>query len=109
MEQNLADSERILGPNRPHTPASRNNLACAYQDAGKLEKAIDLFEQTLADFERILGPDHPHTLITRNNLARAYQDIVMNITSWISRVLMTLFTTVYSASLSGWRSSFRRL
>ena len=72
FKKNLADSERILGPDHPGTLVSRNNLALAYQDAGKLEKAIDLFEQTLADFERILGPDHPHTLITRNNLALAY-------------------------------------
>jgi len=74
FKKNLADSERILGPDHPGTLVSRNNLALAYQDAGKLEKAIDLFEQTLADFERILGPDHPHTLITRDNLALAYQD-----------------------------------
>ena len=74
FEHNLVDRERILGPDHPHTLASRNNLALAYQDAGELEQAINLFEQTLADRERVLGPDHPHTLTSRNNLARAYQD-----------------------------------
>ena len=67
----MTDSERILGLNHPHTLTLRNNLASAYQDAGKLEQAINLFEQTLADRERILGPDHPDTLTSRDNLARA--------------------------------------
>ena len=73
FEKNLADSERILGPDHPDTLTSRNNLASAYQNAGRLE-AIDLFEQNLTDTLRILGPDHPDTLTSRNNLARAYQD-----------------------------------
>ena len=63
-----------LGPDRPSTLASRNNLAGAYQDAGRLDEAIPLFEQTLEDRTRILGPDHPDTLITRGNLAGAYRD-----------------------------------
>ena len=74
FKKNLADSERILGPDHPGTLVSRNNLALAYQDAGELEQAIPLSEQTLADRERILGPDHPGTLVSRNNLALAYQD-----------------------------------
>lgn len=74
FKKNLADSERILGPDHPGTLVSRNNLALAYQDAGKLEKAINLFKQTLADSERILGSDHPNTLTSRGNLASAYQD-----------------------------------
>ena len=63
-----------LGPDRPSTLASRNNLAGAYQDAGRLDEAITLYEQTLEDRTRVLGPDHPDTLITRNNLAGAYRD-----------------------------------
>ena len=74
FEKNLADSERILGPDHPGTLVSRNNLALAYQDAGELEQAIPLSEQALADRERVLGPDHPGTLVSRNNLALAYQD-----------------------------------
>jgi tetratricopeptide (TPR) repeat protein len=52
---------------------SRNNLAYAYQSAGRLGEAIPLFEQTLADSERVLGTDHPRTLALRNNLAGAYE------------------------------------
>ncbi|MHB1430825.1 MAG: tetratricopeptide repeat protein, partial [Streptosporangiaceae bacterium] len=65
------DSERVLGPDHPQTLASRNNLAGAYESAGRLGEAIPLYQATLADSERVLGPDHPQTLVSRNNLARA--------------------------------------
>ena len=63
-----------LGPDHPSTLASRNNLAEAYCDAGRLDDAITLHRQTLEDHTRILGPHHPDTLTSRNNLASAYQD-----------------------------------
>ena len=65
--------EQTLGTH-PDTLTSRNNLATAYRDAGKLDQAIALFEQNLADRERILGPHHRDTLTSRNNLATAYRD-----------------------------------
>jgi hypothetical protein len=34
-EQTLAARERVLGPDHPHTLTSRNNLASAYQAAGR--------------------------------------------------------------------------
>ncbi|MGW5317830.1 tetratricopeptide repeat protein, partial [Nocardia thailandica] len=57
----------------PTTLASRNNLAGAYESAGRLAEAITLYEQTLSDSERLLGPDHPDTLTSRNNLAYTYE------------------------------------
>ena len=63
-----------LGPDHPSTLASRNSLAGAYQEAGRLEEAIALFEQNLEDRTRILGPHHPSTLASRINLANAYRD-----------------------------------
>ena len=69
----VADFERVLGPGHPGTLASRNNLATAYQEAGRAAEAIPLHQQTLADRERVLGPDHPDTLQSRNNLANAYR------------------------------------
>ncbi len=63
-----------LGPDHPSTLASRNNLAYAYRDAGRLDEAIALYEQTLEDRTRILGPHHPNTLTSRNNLASAYHN-----------------------------------
>ena len=63
----------LLGPDHPYTLASRNNLAGAYEGAGRLTEAIALFEQVLADRIRVLGEDHLQTLTSRNNLAGAYE------------------------------------
>ena len=72
----LADSVtragNTLGPDHPRTLTSRNNLAVAYQDAGRLDEAIPQYEQILADRTRILGLEHPDTLLSRSNLAGAY-------------------------------------
>ncbi|MGW6643342.1 FxSxx-COOH system tetratricopeptide repeat protein [Streptomyces iakyrus] len=65
--------ERLLGKRHRDTLHSRNNLAAAYQDAGDLQRATQLFESNLADSERLLGTEHPHTLSRRNNLAVAYR------------------------------------
>jgi hypothetical protein len=48
---------------------SRNNLAMAYQDAGRTAEAVPLLERTLADYERLLGAEHPNTKVVRGNLA----------------------------------------
>ena len=61
----------MLGADHPQTLTWRNNLAGAYQAAGRLDQAIPLCERTLADAERVLGADHPHTLSSRNNLERS--------------------------------------
>ena len=62
-----------LGPHHPDTLASRNNLTGTYRDAGRLDKAIALYEQNLEDSIRVLGPDHPSTLTSRFNLAGAHR------------------------------------
>ena len=74
LTESVAQAGNFLGPDHPDTLASRNNLAYAYRDAGRLNEAIPLFEQALTDRTRILGPHHPDTLASRNNLASAYQD-----------------------------------
>ncbi|MGW2543157.1 tetratricopeptide repeat protein, partial [Kitasatospora sp. NPDC001574] len=68
----LEDRVRVLGENAPDTLTSRNNLACAYQDAGDLAQAIPLHERTLEAMTRVLGENAPDTLTSRDNLARAY-------------------------------------
>ena len=68
----LSVVEEVLGPDHPDTLVSRNNLASAYESAGRLGEAIPLYEQVLADRVRVLGDDHPQTLTSRNNLAYAY-------------------------------------
>jgi hypothetical protein len=69
----LVDEERVLGADHPDTLGTRNNLANAYQDAGRTAEAIALHERNLVDSERVLGT-HPDTLSTRGNLALAYRD-----------------------------------
>ena len=69
----LSVVEEVLGPDHPDTLVSRNNLASAYESAGRLGEAITLIEEVLADRVRVLGEDHPDTLISRNNLAAAYR------------------------------------
>ena len=64
--------EDVLGPDHPDTLSARNNLPGAYEDVGRFDEAIELYERVLADRVRVLGPDHPDTLISRNNLAPAY-------------------------------------
>ena len=39
-----------------------NNLAAAYEKAGKLDLAVPLYEETLKLRKAKLGPDHPETL-----------------------------------------------
>ena len=72
-ERNLEECIHILGPNHPDTLTSRNNLANAYQAAGRLDEAIPLYQQTLTGRSRTLGPHHPLTLTTQDNLASAYR------------------------------------
>jgi tetratricopeptide (TPR) repeat protein len=68
------DLEWMLGPDHTDTLRSRNSLAVAYQEAGRVSEAIPLFEQTLVGRERVLGPKHPDTLTSQHNLAVAYQE-----------------------------------
>jgi tetratricopeptide (TPR) repeat protein len=67
----VADQERVLGPDDPHTLAAQNNLANAYRAAGRTDDAVALHERVLAARERVLGPDHPHAVQSRQNLAAA--------------------------------------
>ena len=74
LTESVTQAGKALGPDHPHTLGSRNNLANAYQDAGRLDEAITLHQQTLGDRTRILGPIHPGTLSSRHNLAIAYRE-----------------------------------
>ncbi|MGW3692306.1 tetratricopeptide repeat protein, partial [Streptomyces sp. NPDC005149] len=70
LQDLLADYERVLGPDHPHTLTTRNNLAHLHGEAGDVAGAAAALQDLLADYERVLGPDHPHTLTARNNLAQ---------------------------------------
>ncbi|MFF3539696.1 tetratricopeptide repeat protein, partial [Streptomyces sp. NPDC002466] len=70
LEHVLADRERLLGNQHPHTLTTRANLAASYQQAGRTEEAINLLEHVLADRERLLGNQHPDTRSARDVLSR---------------------------------------
>ncbi|MEU6797729.1 tetratricopeptide repeat protein [Nonomuraea wenchangensis] len=72
LEATLADCERVLGPDHPHTLACCTHLAHAYYAAQDLGRAIPLYEATLGGCEQVLGADHHYTLVSRSNLAGAY-------------------------------------
>ncbi|WP_420063573.1 tetratricopeptide repeat protein [Micromonospora chokoriensis] len=59
---------RVLGPDHPHTLATRGNLARWRGEAGDPASAATACADLLTDQVRVLGPDHPHTLTTRNRL-----------------------------------------
>ena len=44
-ERTVADYERVLGPTHPDALAARNNLALAYQAAGRPDKAKGLTDR----------------------------------------------------------------
>ena len=73
LHRGLSLNEGHLGPDHQNTLTARNNLASAYETAGRVGEAIDLFEQVVADRLRVVGPDDPDTLSSRHNLASAYQ------------------------------------
>ena len=57
----------------PRHSHSMNNLASAYQAAGKLDRALPLYRGDAALRKSKLGPDHPDTLKSMNNLAAGYR------------------------------------
>jgi len=73
MAKEAADGlARTLGNDHPDTLRGMSNLACAYLDAGQIDRALPLFEDTLALSKSKLGPDHNDTLASMNNLASGY-------------------------------------
>ena len=50
-----------------------NDIAPAYESAGRFDEAIPLYEKVLANSVRVLGRDHPDVLGARNSLAVAYR------------------------------------
>jgi Tetratricopeptide repeat len=70
-ESLVATAPRYFGSGSQETLTVRDNLALAYQAAGRVGEAIPLFEQGLAATERVLGTEHPTTATIRTNLAEA--------------------------------------
>jgi tetratricopeptide (TPR) repeat protein len=69
----LETTRGILSKDHADTCCLAHHLGCAYQDEGRLARAIDIYQDTLARRQRVLGERHSDTLITANNLACAYR------------------------------------
>jgi eukaryotic-like serine/threonine-protein kinase len=63
---------RQMGPDHSETLQSCQNLAMAYQDAGRLDRAIPILQSTLDRRRATLGDDHVDALESMNDLAVAY-------------------------------------
>jgi hypothetical protein len=51
---------------------ARGRLAAAYDSAGRMASALQLYEQACQGYARVLGADDPETLVSQANLAHAY-------------------------------------
>ena len=67
----VAVVEDVLGADHPYTLTVRNNLAGAYESAGRLDEAIDAKKKLLPDCQRVLGREHPLTKQVEKNLEAA--------------------------------------
>ena len=67
----VAVVEDVLGADHPYTLTVRNNLAGAYESAGRLAEAIDAKKKLLPDCQRVLGREHPLTKQVEKNLEAA--------------------------------------
>jgi tetratricopeptide (TPR) repeat protein len=74
FQRALAIYEKALGPDRPNTATSLNNLAMLYYDQGRYGEAEPLHQRVLAIREKALGPDHADFAASLNNLALLYID-----------------------------------
>jgi hypothetical protein len=71
-----------------------------YQDGGRVDDAIAIYEPLVADLERILGAEHADTLGSLRNLASAYE--VAGRTADAERVRGRLGEDDPEPSASGW-------
>ncbi|MHC4956377.1 MAG: tetratricopeptide repeat protein [Planctomycetota bacterium] len=72
LEETLERQKAKLGPDHPDTCQAMHSLALAYQNAGKLDKALPLLESVVELVTAEFGPDHPNTVGATQNLAVAY-------------------------------------
>jgi tetratricopeptide (TPR) repeat protein len=74
FDRALVIRKTVLGPERPDTAQSLNNLAFLLHNQGDLAAARPLYKRALTIREKVLGPEHRDTAVSLNNLARLLQD-----------------------------------
>ena len=72
FQRALEIRRRQLGEDHAKTLESCQNLAMAYQDAGRVDQAIPILQATQDRRRAILGEDHVDTIESMNDLAAAY-------------------------------------
>jgi tetratricopeptide (TPR) repeat protein len=75
LDPALIFAKAISGIEHPSTIPYVDNLAMAYQRAGRWAESVPLFERALELRKASLGPEHTNTLHSMNNLAMAYLDL----------------------------------
>jgi eukaryotic-like serine/threonine-protein kinase len=68
LQQTVDTRRRVLGPERPETLRSMNNLARTLDHEGHYAEAQALVRKTLDAERRVLGPEHPDTVWSISNL-----------------------------------------
>ena len=74
FEESLADRRTVLGTEHPETLATMNNLAVAYEKAGRFDQAEETQRTSLETKERVLGRNHPSVLGSIYNLAKFHRN-----------------------------------
>ena len=110
--QLLDDQVGVFDPSDHESQSARANLATAYRNAGRPEKAIPIYQRLVAERETNYGATHPKVTQVLNNLANAcsqmkdferalsYHHRVLNIRS--SRLGQTHPETLNSIYNVGW-------
>jgi len=68
----------VLGEKHPTSLLILNNLATTYQNLGRHDEALPLFEKSYRLSKEVLGEQHPTSLLIINNLATTYQSLGSN-------------------------------
>ncbi|KAL2865008.1 putative kinesin light chain [Aspergillus lucknowensis] len=61
LVQVLETRKQVLGPERPQTLTSMNNLAHTWKSLGKVQEALSLMDECAKLSNKVLGADHPDT------------------------------------------------
>ncbi|MEU4693645.1 FxSxx-COOH system tetratricopeptide repeat protein [Actinoplanes sp. NPDC023714] len=72
-ERVLAEQERLLGPDHPHTLMTRGSYAADLRGLGHYPEALDIDAVTYRAWQDQYGDNFPRTLAAQNNLAVSYR------------------------------------
>jgi tetratricopeptide (TPR) repeat protein len=74
LEEALALRRKLSGPEHPDTLDAMISLAETYDEAGRRDEALKMFEQLLVLRRKVSGPENPDTLEAMEHLAYSYAE-----------------------------------